>query len=97
MSFYLVSPRCPCYCGGEGVLMLVACPQCEFVMARCDEVDELIRDVHNPRFDGDESICYPGQLCPKCGRARYGDFRPATEAEVRALGFREGQFRAWPV
>ena len=93
MSLYLVSPRCPCYCGGVGLLMLVACPRCEAVMGRCDEVGELIRDVHAPQFVGEESICYPDQLCPKCGQGRYGDFRPATEAQVRAIGFRNGQYR----
>jgi hypothetical protein len=93
--YYLVSPRCPCYCGGEGLLMFVTCPQCATVMGRCDEVDELIQDVHHPKFIPEESICYPDQLCPKCGKARYGDFRPATPAEIRALGFRRSQYRKW--
>jgi predicted RNA-binding Zn-ribbon protein involved in translation (DUF1610 family) len=76
--------------------MLFTCPRCGTVMGRCDEVDELIQDVHNPQFVPEESICYPDQLCPKCGKTRYGDFRSATTAEIRALGFRRGQYRKWP-
>ncbi len=95
MIFYLALHSCPCYCGGEGLLLLVSCPQCGSVMARCDEVDELIRDVHAPQYVGEESICYPDQLCPRCGRARYGDFDPADEAGIRASGLREGEYREW--
>lgn len=92
-SFYLITHKCPCYCGGEGVLLLVVCPHCRELMAQCDEVDELIRDVHHPQFVGEESICYPGQFCPKCCLGQYGEFRPATEAEIRAAGFSSGQYR----
>jgi hypothetical protein len=93
--FYLTSARCPCYCGGEGLILLVACPTCGTVVGRCDEVDELIRDVRNPHFDSEESVCYPDQPCPLCGEGRYGDFRPATAAELLALGLRRTEFRAW--
>ena len=94
-SYHLVTQKCPCYCGGEGVLMLVVCPHCRELMARCDEVDELIRDIHNPQFVGEDSICHPDQLCPKCGLGRYGEFRPATEAEIQAGGFINDQYRRW--
>jgi hypothetical protein len=57
LQYYLVSSRCPCYCGGEGLLILVTCPHCGTVMARCDEVEELIRDIHCPAFVGEDSIC----------------------------------------
>ncbi|HEX4613425.1 MAG TPA: hypothetical protein VH092_34905 [Urbifossiella sp.] len=48
--------------------MLVVCPACGGIMGSCDDVEELIRDVRTPRFagDGEESICYPDQLCPLC-------------------------------
>lgn len=91
--YYLVSPRCPCYCGGEGLLTLVTCPHCRTVMGRCDEVNELIRDLHAPQFVSEQSVCYADQLCPQCGRARYGDFEAATEAEIQAVGFRPAQYQ----
>ena len=94
-AFLLTEPRCPCYCGGEGVLVLVACPACDTVMGRCDEVDELIRDVRNPAFDPDQSICYPEVPCPVCRAVPYGQFRAATEAELRALGLPSSWYRRW--
>jgi hypothetical protein len=31
-AFILTETRCPCYCGGEGMLVLVTCPACGTVM-----------------------------------------------------------------
>jgi hypothetical protein len=94
-AFILIKPRCPCYCGGEGGLVLVACPSCGTVMGRCDEVEELIRDVRNPTFDPDQSICHPDDPCPFCHATPYGQFRAAAEAELKALGLPKGSFRRW--
>lgn len=94
-AFILIQPRCPCYCGGEGMLILVACPACGTVMGRCDEVEELIRDVRHPSFDSEQSICHPEDLCPACGAAQYGQFRAATELELRALGLPPASYRRW--
>lgn len=94
-AYILTDPRCPCYCGGEGGLVLVACPSCGTVMGRCDEVEELIRDVRNPAFDAERSICHPDEPCPVCHAIAYGHFRAATVDELRALGFRTSQYRKW--
>ena len=51
----LIEPRCPCYCGGEGLLILVACPSCGAVGGRCDEVEELIRTSLQRMQQGDIS------------------------------------------
>jgi hypothetical protein len=62
-------------------------------MGRCDEVDELIRDVRNPTFDPDQSICHPEIPCPVCHAAQYGQFRAAIEAELRAIGLTDASYR----
>ncbi len=94
-AFILIKPQCPCYCGGEGMLVLIACPACGTVMGRCDEVEELIRDVRNPAFDPELSICHPEVPCPICQTAPYGHFRAATEAELRALELPNSRYRRW--
>jgi hypothetical protein len=94
-AFILTEPQCPCYCGGEGMLVLVACPGCGTVMGRCDEVEELIRDVRTPAFDHQQSIRHPEVPCPVCQAAPYGQFRAATEAELQALGLPRSRYRKW--
>lgn len=94
-AFILFEPRCPCYCGGEGMLILVACPSCGTVMGRCDEVEELIRDVTSPTFDPEEGICDPQTPCPVCRAIPYGQFRAATEPELRAMGLSPSQYQRW--
>ena len=94
-AFILTEPRCPCYCGGEGMLVLVACPACGTIMGRCDEVEELIRDVRNPAFDPDQSICHPDVPCPVCQAVPYGQFRAATESELWAIGLSDTCYRKW--
>jgi len=94
-AFVLLDLRCPCYCGGEGFLVIEACPACGIIVGRCDEVEELIRDLRNPGFDSEMSICHPDVPCPGCGDAPYGDFRAATEQEIRALGIPPERYRPW--
>jgi hypothetical protein len=94
-AFVLVEPRCPCYCGGEGFLILETCPSCSIVVGRCDEVEELIRDLRNPTFDPQNSICHSDAPCPGCGLSSFGDFRAATEAENIALGIARERYRRW--
>ncbi|MEA2166494.1 MAG: hypothetical protein QOK37_4621 [Thermoanaerobaculia bacterium] len=94
-AFILLQPRCPCYCGGEGFLVLEACPSCDTLVGRCDEVDELIRDLRNPTFDPENSICHPDVACPNCGVTPFGEFRAATEAEIRAIGIAPERYRRW--
>jgi len=75
------------------MLVLVACPACGTVMGRCDEVEELIRDVRNPTFEHDQSICHPDVPCPICREVEYGQFRAATELELIALGLPSSGYR----
>ena len=91
-AFILTEPACPCYCGGQGLLVLVACPACGTVMGSCDEVEELIRDVRNPSFDPDQSINHPEVPCPVCQAVPYGQFRAATDEELRALGLPRSRY-----
>jgi predicted RNA-binding Zn-ribbon protein involved in translation (DUF1610 family) len=77
------------------MLVLVACPSCGGVMGRCDEVEELIRDVRNPVFDPEESVCYADIPCPVCGGVEYGQFRAATEVELKELGLSPTCYRRW--
>ena len=94
-AFILLEPRCPCYCGGEGFLVLEACPSCGIVVGRCDEVEELIRDLRNPTYDSENSICHPDVPCPNCGKAPFGQFRAATRAEIESLGIPSSRYRRW--
>lgn len=94
-AFILIEPRCPCYCGGEGFLVLVACPSCGTVMGPCDEVAELIRNVRRPTFDHDQSICHPEIPCPVCHAVPYGQFRAATLEELQAIGLTGECYRKW--
>jgi len=77
------------------MLVLIACPHCDTVMGRCDEVEELIRDPLNPHFDQETSICHGENPCPVCNLGRYCDFRAATEAELIALGLPVASFQRW--
>jgi hypothetical protein len=77
------------------MLILVACPACGTVMGRCDEVEELIRDIRAPEFIRDDSICHPHVPCPVCHAISYGQFRAATEVELRALGLPATRYRKW--
>lgn len=93
--YVLINPRCPCYCGGEGSLVLVACPACGTVMCRCDEVEELIQDVLNPTFDPELSINQPDVPCPVCQSVPNGQFRAATEADLQNVGLPASRFQKY--
>jgi hypothetical protein len=91
-AFRLRGGQCPCYCSGQGVLVLVTCPACLRVVGRCDEVEEMIRSVHNPEFDGESSLCHPENPCPFCENATWGQFRAATEEDLARVGLRPEQY-----
>ena len=91
----LIEPRCPCYCGGQGLLVIEACPSCGVIVGRCDEVEELIRDLTHPAFDPENSICHADEPCPNCGDALFGEFRAASEDEIRSLGIDPHKYRRW--
>jgi hypothetical protein len=84
---FILLKRCPCYCGGEGVLILATCPVCGTVIGRCDEVDTLIRDLQNPVYGPEQSLCHPGVTLRQ--------FRAATEAELQLAGLTRAQYRRW--
>jgi hypothetical protein len=94
-AYYMTTSRCPCYCGGEGVIMLVVCPECSSVLGMCDEVEELIADPKHPEFDPENSRCHPDDLCPVCGVAAYGSFRHATPSEIEAAGIPATDYKKW--
>lgn len=64
-------------------------------MGRCDEVEELIRNVLEPAFDPEQSICHADVPCPVCQAAPYGQFRAATEVELQVLGLPKTRYRKW--
>jgi hypothetical protein len=57
----------------------------------CSEVGTVfeIRDRQCGSVLGD----FQADVCPKCGRSRYTDFRHTTSDEILALGFQKGDYR----
>ena len=82
-TYYFVDTRCPCYCGGEGILFFVTRPLCRAVMGRCDEAGELILDLRNPRFKSESSLAQEHVLRLKCGVVPYADFDFCDETSFR--------------
>lgn len=95
-SRHLKKRRCPCDCGGEGYLVLVACPACRGILLECDELGTLFPD---PRDLGKEMdwMLDPAQgvatfACPHCGKAGLRKLEPATDEVILAAGFRRTDY-----
>jgi hypothetical protein len=56
----------------------------------------MIRDIVNPVFDADESICHPDEPCPFCNQSNYGEFRAATAKELSLIGLSRSDYTRWP-
>ena len=69
------------------------CPACDAVMLVCTEVGTVFEDPL-ALLDGDLDVVSDGraELCPRCDRAGTETFRPATSDEIRALGFKLGEY-----
>jgi hypothetical protein len=93
-SFRLREARCPCICGGEGLLVFITCPGCDYVTVACDEVGTLfhgppdLRDVPGGSWLGRDSQ----GTCPKCRKVTVEAFRPSTGEEIQALGFTPAEY-----
>ncbi len=91
--WYLRDRRSPCLCDGERELEFKACPACGAVMLVCTEVGTVFDD---PRAAWRGELKAGGQNrfadCPRCQSAPTETFRAATSDEIRALGFRPGEY-----
>jgi len=88
-SFRLREPRCPCLCGGEGLLTFITCSGCCHVTVACDEVGTVFvspRDLSE--LSGASWLSgFEDGLCPHCRDVSLRDFRFSTGEEIQALGF----------
>src|SRR5258707_1518742 len=91
--WYLQDRRCPCFCGGEGELEFRACPACGAVMLVCTEVGAVFDDPQ-AAMRGELKAAGHGLFgdCPRCQSAPIETFRTAQSDEIRALGFRPGEY-----
>ena len=93
--YYVGWTRCPCCCGGEGLIILLTCPQCRTLFGVCDEVDTLISDIRTLKMNG---VTYSpdDRLCPTCGIARLKDFEPPDFQRIVDAGFSENDIFRMP-
>jgi uncharacterized protein YbaR (Trm112 family) len=77
--------RCPCDCGGNGVLAYLVCPQCRKVVLVCDEIGNVFDDL-SVVLNSAPLVLWrsSGQLCPKCSNVLLADFEAASEADLLA-------------
>ena len=71
--------------------MFSTCPTCGVVVLICGEVGTVfeIRD----RLCGSVLGDFQTDVCAKCGKSKYTDFRDTTSDEILALGFHRGDYR----
>ncbi len=85
-----VAQACPCC--GQGSLAFYACPGCGRALLVCEEVGTVYPDSRNLAQPAPRYVDDPQCLCPGCGRVPLARFRPASAAEVVALGFTPGEY-----
>ena len=83
LPLILKSESCPCDCGGNGVLVFLACPNCEAVILACDEIGNAFDNLDNPLVSNPLVLWREArQYCPACSAAMLADFRLATENDL---------------
>ena len=94
LSFRLRVPRCPCLCGGEGLLTFITCPGCGHVTVACDEVGTVFvgpRDL-SELLGASWLSGFEDGLCLKCRSVSLRDFRFSTGEEIQAIGFSPSEY-----
>ena len=81
--WYLSQP-CP-VCGQGSALVLVACPQCEHVAAKCAEEESCFADAR--RINANSQNDSPSLLCPACHTVPLEKFVLASSEQIQAAGF----------
>jgi len=91
-SWELRNQRCTC-CDGQGELVFSTCPTCGVVVLICAEVGTVF-SIHDRQAGSalGDSIAAE-DVCTRCGKSRFSDFRSATADEILALGFQPGDYR----
>ena len=96
---------CPC-CYGNGELYLITCPNCGLLVLACGEADTVFVILQRPVESSGEvnpvfniigrpmKICgdYCKGNCPRCHLVAFTAFRDATDAELRAEGFKPEEY-----
>jgi hypothetical protein len=84
-----LSEACPCC--GQGRLKFSTCPACGSVVLICSELNTVFGILDRQSGSAVGPI-RTEPACAACGAATYSTFRPSTSEEVRALGFRPGDY-----
>ena len=91
-SFELRNQRCAC-CDGQGELVFSTCPVCGLVVLICAEIGTVyeILDRRPGQRLGDS--VFAEDVCTKCGKSMFSDFRRATADEILALGLQPRDYK----
>ncbi len=95
-SRHLKKRRCPCDCGGEGYLVLSACPACRGLLLECDELGTVFPDPRDLSRDMewtlDPALGLATFACPHSGKPGLRKLEAATDGEIQAAGFRRTDY-----
>jgi hypothetical protein len=88
----LRNQRCTC-CDGEGELVFEARPACGLIVLICAEIGTIYEIQNRQAGQILGSAVLSEDVCTKCGKSHFEDFRKATSDEVRGLGFQSADYR----
>lgn len=80
-----------CPCCDQGTLTFSTCPTCGLVVLICGEVG-FVFEISGQQCGPVIGFFGSEQTCAKCGTSEYSSFRNSTSEEIRALGFRPGDY-----
>lgn len=74
-------------------MVFSTCPTCGFVVLICAEIGTVF-DIRGQQCGSAiDGLGADDQVCTKCGKSRFSDFRSASANEILALGFQPGDYR----
>lgn len=90
-TWQLQSQHCS-YCGGDGELVFLRCPDCRTIVLICVECGTAY-SIQDKRMGPEVGDTSGATRCRSCGGAFHHDFPPATAKEIQSLGFVAGEYR----
>jgi hypothetical protein len=86
---WYLNETCPCC--DQGGLTFSTCPTCGLVVLLCAEINTVYA-ISGQRCGPAIGWFDSEQACSNCGTSKYSSFRSSTSEEIRALGFRPGDY-----
>ena len=80
-----------CPCCDQGTLTFSTCPTCGHVVLICGEVG-FVFGISGQQCGPRIGSIHDEQTCAECGASEYLSFPRSTSEELRALGFRPGDY-----